>query len=668
MNFLRSIMDRFKYPVKFGILGILILTYVSYMMYNVVYEYNKSIDFSELEVAGAKTLPYAKELIVDTQKLRGKTAQYLSGDSSVRVGVDNLKEKIKEDIINLEKSLQEANLKDINNFFQSFKTDILSFNSQTETMSISQAIQGYVKLVQKETSLVIKIGDMSNLVLDPDLDSFYLMDAVVNRLFIMSESMGQIRAIGSGVLVKKKSDAKQRLKLTVLDSKLNSALTSVQSGFSSVYSYNSELKSILNPLVMDIELQIQNIDSELQNILNKHYQIRNEKFFNDTTKTISAMMHLYDVGNAKLLELIQRRIDKIENTRDGVVIEAIAFLVILFLLFLAIYQSVGQAVASVVLQFSEISKDKDMTRKIELHVADELLEIAKAYNSFAHDIDLTMINIQDESRLVESLSHRTTTSATQVLRSAEIQLELISKTKDISNQIEDAVSVSTEKVTETSNDLEITNSVLENMITELTNTVDDIQENAHNEIAMAEQIATLSEQTMQIKEILSVIKDIADQTNLLALNAAIEAARAGEHGRGFAVVADEVRKLAERTQKSLTDIDATTSMIVQGVTDAQTSIEESAEKSEVIIEKTQNIITLADETKVKTQNSIQLSKEAKEETQKINIHIKHLTEDATTLNNEAEKNMNIANEINTLSAEVSDVTQRLNEEISNFKV
>ncbi|KIM09403.1 MAG: hypothetical protein KU28_01965 [Sulfurovum sp. PC08-66] len=103
-------------------------------------------------------------------------------------------------------------------------------------------------------------------------------------------------------------------------------------------------------------------------------------------------------------------------------------------------------------------------------------------------------------------------------------------------------------------------------------TINRINGIAQKESELSDGLQSLVASTNETKEILLTIGDIADQTNLLALNAAIEAARAGEHGRGFAVVADEVRKLAERTQRSLAEISATINVLVQSINDSSDSL------------------------------------------------------------------------------------------------
>nr|WP_323054001.1 methyl-accepting chemotaxis protein [Helicobacter sp. MIT 21-1697] len=121
--------------------------------------------------------------------------------------------------------------------------------------------------------------------------------------------------------------------------------------------------------------------------------------------------------------------------------------------------------------------------------------------------------------------------------------------------------------------------------------IEEISSSMHN---VNEKTTEVTHQAEDIKNIVAIIRDIADQTNLLALNAAIEAARAGEHGRGFAVVADEVRKLAERTTKSLNEIEANVNVLVQGINEMSESIKEQTLGIEQINETISQLETLTD--------------------------------------------------------------------------
>ena len=222
--------------------------------------------------------------------------------------------------------------------------------------------------------------------------------------------------------------------------------------------------------------------------------------------------------------------------------------------------------------------DKNLDMSLEISGNDEIAKASKHLNTFINQIKDLVIHAKNitghNKSLATSLEQASKDINTKAEQSDRVSNLLNAKVVESKNSLESSISKASSFIGE----LRHASTVAAKLNKDVLALTEQIEASSAVEHEVAARVNRLNTDADNVRKILEIINDVAMQINLLALNAAIEAARAGEHGRGFAVVADEVRSLAERTQHNLVEINATISVIVQGIKDTSEQMGQNSEQ------------------------------------------------------------------------------------------
>ena len=568
-----ALMNRMRYAAKFALLGGLSLLIITVLLSIVFSSLLSTITQSENELEGVRMLRHVNRLVEVMQQHRGLSSGVLSGNAAMREPRAAKEKEVVQALAAAEDGLGKALVASPE--WLRIRQDWQAIQASGLSWSATDSVRRHSETIDRLLMFMVDVADHSGLTLESEMAAYYMMDTLVTKLPAVLEPLGLTRARGTAVLSQKRLASQQRIDLVSGMALMSGALRAQNNNLEKIGKAAPAVRETLLAANQELNASTQKIVALIHTeILDERFAIAPNDYFAATTALLDqGYKIMYEVLIPQLEKRLRERLQGERQVFWGLLLLAVAVVLLVAYLMTGIYLAVRSNVA-VFQQGALRMAAGDMTVDFSTAGRDELSEAGRDFNAMASGLRVLLGRVQGNVAELRRSADDLATHSAEIAQGSALQSESAS---GMAASVEE-MTVGVDNIAHNARDVQALSDESAELAGRGGDIVDEVVGDIEQISATVNRAATaveaLGQQSERISAIVEAIKDVAGQTNLLALNAAIEAARAGEAGRGFAVVADEVRKLSERTAHSTQEIAAMIEAVQSGTAAAVAGMQE----------------------------------------------------------------------------------------------